>query len=462
MTQPNQAPVDLKKVFLVIATPCKNFGPPSHVQSFMHLLSKSGPILGGVAHMTNAARTCAEARGHLVHNFLTEKIGTHLLFVDSDIEYQPETVFEMLRLNLPVVTTGYSGHDSIAPGPYRFNVEMLSQGTPQTEPVDGCLKISASGLGFTLLRYDALLEMTQRYAESLSYDEIHPEGGHLLTRVGLFNEPLVDAAQFGREGLRHWFGEDFIFFYRWRALGPGHDVWLYLNAPLVHHFTTASGFNAKNHLNEILEWDIASKNVLPPTRTWHPEIDGWSSDILPFYRIRARTLPEDARCVEVGVYKGRSMLFLATDLMRHGKGKATVWGVDPGTDWRDDSTMGASGEPEIHKAGRPDLLKHMEAIKDEWGTVKVVSLPETSLEGAKHFEDESLDLVFLDGDHTKESVWRDIKAWWPKVKVGGTLSGHDFQPAFMGVVNAVNDKFAKDPTLQIQGSVWAVKKLSKS
>jgi len=49
-----------------------------------------------------------------------------------------------------------------------------------------------------------------------------------------------------------------------------------------------------------------------------------------------------------------------------------------------------------------------------------------SLSVAKLLADESLDLVFLDADHTYNAVLADLRAWFPKVRPGGVLSGHDF------------------------------------
>ena len=49
-----------------------------------------------------------------------------------------------------------------------------------------------------------------------------------------------------------------------------------------------------------------------------------------------------------------------------------------------------------------------------------------SVEQAAVVPDESLDFVYLDaGVHSRETTLRDITAWWPKVKVGGFIGGHD-------------------------------------
>jgi hypothetical protein len=41
------------------------------------------------------------------------------------------------------------------------------------------------------------------------------------------------------------------------------------------------------------------------------------------------------------------------------------------------------------------------------------------------FVDGILDLVFIDGDHRFEAVKADIMSWFPKVRAGGILCGHD-------------------------------------
>jgi hypothetical protein len=51
-----------------------------------------------------------------------------------------------------------------------------------------------------------------------------------------------------------------------------------------------------------------------------------------------------------------------------------------------------------------------------------------STQAAKYIANQSLDMIFIDADHDYESVLKDIKAWVPKVKDGGCISGHDYDP----------------------------------
>ena len=55
-----------------------------------------------------------------------------------------------------------------------------------------------------------------------------------------------------------------------------------------------------------------------------------------------------------------------------------------------------------------------------------VLLRMTSLEACVKFRDDSLDFVYIDGDHGFEMCYQDIVAWWYKVRKGGILAGHDF------------------------------------
>lgn len=53
----------------------------------------------------------------------------------------------------------------------------------------------------------------------------------------------------------------------------------------------------------------------------------------------------------------------------------------------------------------------------------------SSLEVASVTADASLDFVYLDARHDYCGVSDDLKAWWPKLKIGGIIAGHDFLTA---------------------------------
>ena len=62
-----------------------------------------------------------------------------------------------------------------------------------------------------------------------------------------------------------------------------------------------------------------------------------------------------------------------------------------------------------------------------------------SMDAVKDFEDESLDFVFIDGNHTFEYVTEDIAHWSKKVRKGGIVSGHDYFRSRSGVYIHVKD-----------------------
>lgn len=49
-----------------------------------------------------------------------------------------------------------------------------------------------------------------------------------------------------------------------------------------------------------------------------------------------------------------------------------------------------------------------------------------SLDAVHMFADCELDFVYLDGNHSFESVSAELPIWWRKVRRGGVLCGHDF------------------------------------
>ena len=78
-----------------------------------------------------------------------------------------------------------------------------------------------------------------------------------------------------------------------------------------------------------------------------------------------------------------------------------------------------------------------------------------SVSAANEFEDGSFDFIYIDANHTYEAVKADVEAWLPKVRMAGIISGHDYQKAWSGVIQAVNEKFGR-PERTFKDSSWMV------
>jgi len=73
---------------------------------------------------------------------------------------------------------------------------------------------------------------------------------------------------------------------------------------------------------------------------------------------------------------------------------------------------------------------------------RAVFIRKFSKDAVLDFADGSLDIVFIDANHKYDFVKEDIALWYPKVRSGGILSGHDYSPRlFHGDVKKAVDEF---------------------
>lgn len=144
--------------------------------------------------------------------------------------------------------------------------------------------------------------------------------------------------------------------------------------------------------------------------------------------------------VEIGVFRGD----LSMRLLSAANG-IFLYLVDPWREWELDSTY-CSTDDRVSRMSQDEHNRNMqqtlEKIAPYEGRYKVIR--KTSADAASEFDDESLDFVFIDADHSYEGCKQDIKLWYPKVKHGGLLSGHDYRDEMgFGVIKAV-DEFVQD------------------
>lgn len=164
--------------------------------------------------------------------------------------------------------------------------------------------------------------------------------------------------------------------------------------------------------------------------------------------------------VEVGVFRGDGTVSLLNAFPH-----LILFGVDQ---WAATPEYVATGDPTAAYVddgcylGVLDRLRLL-GLRDRGRIVRAASLSV-----AEWLPDASLDFVFLDGDHSFAGVAADLTAWWPKVRPGGWLCGHDYgnssgRDHIAGVVPAV-DGWARELGLAVEAEgeagdwTWWVRK----
>ena len=167
-----------------------------------------------------------------------------------------------------------------------------------------------------------------------------------------------------------------------------------------------------------------------------PEIQGWMTHVeLDWLFKQARA---HQQIVEIGSWFGRSTHALCTACDGH------VSAVDH----FQGSPAELAGPHQFAKTG--DVFAEFWKNCGDFDNMEAFKMP--SAEAAAQFGDGSLDMVFVDGDHTKAGVLADLTLWRPKLRPGGLLCGHDrYQD---GVPAALTEFFGEAPAA-VAGSIWA-------
>lgn len=121
--------------------------------------------------------------------------------------------------------------------------------------------------------------------------------------------------------------------------------------------------------------------------------------------------------VEIGTHRG----VFASQLLRHWNG-LTLHCVDP---WSIPQGYEEQAKllPEKGPTRDDDKTVALEALKPYSNRCRIHQV--TSVEAAGYFLEGSLDFIYIDGNHEQKYVEQDLRMWWPKLRKGGVLSGHD-------------------------------------
>ena len=155
-------------------------------------------------------------------------------------------------------------------------------------------------------------------------------------------------------------------------------------------------------------------------------IPGWMSE--PELLWLHETSKRMTSVLEIGSFKGRSTYVLCTGC------PGPVFAVDM-----------FQGDPTVF--GEGNFYKEFYANVGHFKNLVVFRTD--SFSAAQFFRPKSIDMIFIDGDHTEAGVITDLKAWW---LIGNKLiCGHDLRPE--SEIEIALKKFDTNYSLAVD-SIW--------
>ena len=193
------------------------------------------------------------ARNILVKRFLQSGDAyTHLLFIDADIGFNPDSVFRLLDFDKDIVSAIYPKKsidwtkvkNKVASGDaedirsmgldYNLNIKP----SEDNRVVNGFVKSLDVATGFLLMKRQALIDMYEHYKEELfSVNDI--QGQNVNDYIAIF-ACMIDPET------KRFLSEDYAFCRRWQMMGR--DVWADLTTPLSHSGNNVISGNIKERL----------------------------------------------------------------------------------------------------------------------------------------------------------------------------------------------------------------------
>ena len=140
--------------------------------------------------------------------------------------------------------------------------------------------------------------------------------------------------------------------------------------------------------------------------------------------------------VEIGSWQGRSSSFLARAVKESKNGN--FYAID--------HFKGNEGKEQLYAVdGKLSSLKvNFKANMKAFGLSDIVNLLDMiNYEAAKEIEDHTIRFLFIDGDHTKQGVSKDIELFFPMFKKGSIVVFDDYFEGFPGLIEAVDKAMVK-------------------
>ena len=160
------------KPSIFIAMPCYDSVKINTMLSIFQLIQHLGRSKVEVGINTMKSPLIHQARNYLTSVFLTTEY-THMLFIDSDVEFGPEAGLRMLVADKDIITTPYRVKDERLDTP-RYTVKFAN---PKSVPIlpGGLVEIEAGPTGLMLIKRGVFERIIKNHPELKIKNPVKPE-----------------------------------------------------------------------------------------------------------------------------------------------------------------------------------------------------------------------------------------------------------------------------------------------
>ena len=209
---------DFSKVHLHIGIPCYGgmVSEPT-MTSFLRfvLMASQLKLNWSLDTMVNEILV-TRARNNLMAKMMTNNQATHFMFIDADIRFQPESIFQMIAHDKDVIGGLYP--KKALPINYVINLKP-------TVTVQGDIyTVDTMGTGFLLFKRHVYEKLINAHPECKYVDDIGLGKQYEPMMYSIF-DTIIDEKG-------HYLSEDWTFCRRWQALGG--EIWAHSKTLLNH------------------------------------------------------------------------------------------------------------------------------------------------------------------------------------------------------------------------------------
>lgn len=248
----------LKQMNIFFATPC--YGGAVTDQYFLSMFRLSQVLMQyGIKFRITTLRNeslVTRARNILTAMFLEDKSCTHLMFIDADIEFEPESVIRMLAMDKDVIAGAYPkktinwaqvqkaaemGKEDLASygADYAINLKV-QPGTNKVRTSMGAVEVLDASTGFFIVKREVIERMTEAHPE-LHYKNDSSIDAKFNPYCYALWDTMIDPDD------RRYLSEDYTFCRRHQKLGG--EIWVDPNTKLNH----VGSFTFNGNLNNMLK-----------------------------------------------------------------------------------------------------------------------------------------------------------------------------------------------------------------